>query len=112
MRDFRAIVSTFLLDRRIAPLLAIADQSIYSLTSLAFQIIVARSVSSEEFGAYTVGTTFFFITALVHQTGIVEPMFVFSGQRYRGRMAAYHDHIRREWSEGFSAAILMIGFLV
>ncbi len=53
---------------RMAAILAILDQSIYALTNLALQMMVARSVSQEEFGAYSVGSTFFFVAALVHQT--------------------------------------------
>ncbi|MBV8474429.1 MAG: hypothetical protein JO234_13510, partial [Hyphomicrobiales bacterium] len=45
-------------------MLAILDQAVYALTNLALQMLVARSVSSEEFGAYSVGSTFFFVAAL------------------------------------------------
>jgi hypothetical protein len=47
--------------RKIAPLLAILDQAIYGLMNLALQVILARSVSQEEFGAYSVGSAFFFV---------------------------------------------------
>ena len=95
-----------------APILAILDQSIYALTNLALQMLVARSVSGEEFGAYSVGSTFFFVAALVHQTGVIEPMFVFTAQRYGQQIGAYHLRLRREWSIGFGAAALVVGLLL
>ena len=100
------------------PFLAIVDQSVYALTNLALQIVVARSVSAEEFGAYTFGSTFFFVAALLHQSLIIEPMFVYSTQRYGNQMTAYHARLRQGWSVAFSVSVLAaglgisIGFLV
>jgi O-antigen/teichoic acid export membrane protein len=91
-------------------IIAILDQSVYALTNLVLQFLIARSVSAAEFGAYSVGLTFFFIAALLHQTCIIEPMFVFSFQRYGKQMVAYHDRLLRQWSKAFSAAVLMAGF--
>ncbi|MBV8664426.1 MAG: hypothetical protein JO107_15140 [Hyphomicrobiales bacterium] len=90
-------------------MLAILDQAVYALTNLALQMLVARSVSSEEFGAYSVGSTFFFVAALAHQTGVIEPMFVFTAQRYGRHIGAYHQRLRRAWSIGFGAAVLIVG---
>jgi O-antigen/teichoic acid export membrane protein len=96
-------------DRRMAPILAVTDQSLYALSNLIIQIIVARSVSPEEFGAYSVGTTFFVVAVTIHQACIIEPMFVFSTQRYAVSMAAYHKRLRRGWSVIFGATVLVIG---
>ncbi len=92
--------------------LAILDQAIYALTNLALQMLVARSVSGEEFGAYSVGSTFFFVAALAHQTGVIEPMFVFTAQRYGQHIGAYHQRLRREWSIGFGVAVLAVGLVL
>jgi hypothetical protein len=99
-------------DRLSAPFLAILDQSIYALTNLALQVLVAHSVSMEEFGAYSVGSTFFFVAALVHQTCIVEPMFVFTAQRYAQHIGSYHERLRREWSIVFGVAVLVVGLIL
>jgi O-antigen/teichoic acid export membrane protein len=96
-------------DRRIAPILAVTDQSLYALSNMVLQIIVARSVSPDEFGAYSVGATFFFVAATVHQACIIEPMFVFSTQRYVGSMAAYHERLRRGWSVIFGVTVWVVG---
>jgi O-antigen/teichoic acid export membrane protein len=93
-------------------ILAILDQSIYALTNLALQILVARSGSVEDFGAYSVGSTFFFVAAMAHQTCIIEPMFVFTSQRYGQQIGAYHRRLRREWSIGFGAAVLIVGLIL
>jgi O-antigen/teichoic acid export membrane protein len=97
---------------RIAPFMAVIDQSVYSLISLALQIIIARSVSSEQFGAYTVANAFFFVASLVHQALIIEPMFVYSTQRYAHRMVAYHAQLRKEWSIGFAIATSLLGLCI
>ncbi len=91
---------------------AILDQSIYALTNLGLQMVVARSVSQGEFGAYSVGSTFFFVAALVHQTCMIEPMFVFTGQRYREYVGAYYKRLRREWSIAFGTAALLVGLIL
>ena len=97
---------------RIAPLLAILDQAVYALTNLALQVIVARSVSQEEFGAYSVGSTFFFVSALVHASFIIEPMFVFTAQRYGNCVGAYHKRLRREGSILFSITTVVVGLVL
>lgn len=103
------LVARLSADRRLAPALAISDQAIYALTNLGLQIIVARSISAEEFGAYSVASTFFFIAALLHQTCIIEPMFVFTARRYGSESTAYTARLRRGWSVIFGAAMLLVG---
>lgn len=90
-------------------LLALVDQSVYALTSLAVQVFIARSTSPDEFGAYTVASTFFLAAAVVHQTCIVEPMFVFSGQRFGDHVVQYQAGLRRGWSLWFGIACAVVG---
>ena len=92
-----------------APLLVVVDQALYALSNLVLQVIVARSVLVEEFGAYSVAANFLFVAALVQQAGIIEPMFVFSRQRYSDAMVAYHRRLRRGWSVAIGAAVFAIG---
>jgi O-antigen/teichoic acid export membrane protein len=92
--------------------LAILDQAVYALTNLALQVIVARSISQEEFGAYSVGSAFFFVAALVHASFIIEPMFVFTAERYSDCVGAYHKRLRREGSILFSVTTVVVGLVL
>ena len=97
------------LARVVTPILALSEQALFAVANLLLQILLARSVSQVEFGAYTVSSTFFFVVAIVHQTCLVEPMFVFSAGRLRGAVAAYHAALRRHWSVGFSVMVMAGG---
>ena len=94
---------------RLTPFLAIIDQALYALTNLVLQIVVARSISSDEYGAFSIGVLFFFVAALVQQALIIEPMFVFSRHRYGERMAAYHNRLKRGWAFGFGLVVVAVG---
>lgn len=96
----------------IIPILALGDQALFAMANVLIQVLVARSVSTAEFGAYTVASTFFFVAATVHQTCIVEPMFIFSARRYLGSIGDYHAHLRSNWSILFGVAVWSCGVLL
>ncbi|MET4290132.1 O-antigen/teichoic acid export membrane protein [Bradyrhizobium sp. LB8.2] len=94
---------------RSSALAAILDQAIYAATNLMLQIGIARFSPPEELGAFAVSSTFFLAAAVIHQTCIVEPMFVFSAQRFRVQIASYHRRLIQGWSIAFGAGVAATG---
>ncbi|MBR0703706.1 hypothetical protein JQ599_27635 [Bradyrhizobium diazoefficiens] len=94
---------------RSSALAAVLDQAIYAATNLLLQVGIARFAPPEEFGAFAVTSTFFLAAAVIHQTCIVEPMFVFSAQRFRAQIASYHRRLVYTWSLAFGAGVAATG---
>lgn len=90
--------------RRMAPLLVLGEQAAFALTNLASQLLLARAVTPDAFGAYTVASTFLFMAAIVHQTCLIEPMVVFSAGRLRRALPSYHGLLLGRWSMAFGIA--------
>ncbi|PZQ51252.1 MAG: hypothetical protein DI556_03520 [Rhodovulum sulfidophilum] len=94
---------------RFAAPLAVGEQALFALTNLGLQVLLARSVPAEAFGAYTVASTFLFIAAVAHQTCLVEPMVVLGAGPLRDALAPYHARLLRRWSALIGLALLLLG---
>lgn len=71
---------------------ALADQGLFSATSFAVTVLLARWLPVAEFGAYTVGLTLFLLAAAIHNAIVVEPLLVFAPGRF-----AQSPHAFRRW---------------
>lgn len=97
------------LNRLGTPFLALSEQAIFAVVNLLLQVLLARTVTPEQFGAYSVANAFFFIVAIIHQTCLVEPMFVFGATRFRMVQRQYHAALRWRWTIIFSLGVIAIG---
>ncbi len=97
---------------RLTPLLALAEQAAFALTSLALQILLARSVTPEVFGGYAVAATFLLVAALAHQTCLIEPMIIFSAGRPPAEVAGYHRALVGAWSGWLSLGLGLLALLL
>ncbi|MFZ6765227.1 lipopolysaccharide biosynthesis protein [Pseudoroseomonas sp. WGS1072] len=93
------------------PVLAVLDQALYALSNLMLQVLVARSVTEDAFGAFTVATSLFVILAMAHQTILVEPMFVLGPRHYSRELGRYYDILRGRWSAGAGLGAMMLCLL-
>jgi O-antigen/teichoic acid export membrane protein len=71
-------------------LFAIADQGLYSVSNFALQILLARWLPEESYGAFATTYAVFHLLTLVHTAVLTEPMLVFGSRRYRDRISGYH----------------------
>lgn len=95
--------------RLLTGVLAVCDQAIFALTNLLLQIVLVRSVIPQEFGAYSVASTFLFLTAMIHQTCFIEPMFVLGGSRFSDCLRGYHMMLRGWGSLYFGLSVSVCG---
>ena len=85
---------------RLRPLLggvlaSIADQATFSGTNFALNVLLARWLSGEGYGAYSVAWSVCLILAAVHNALIVEPMMVVGPAEFATRLGSYLKRVTR-----------------
>lgn len=68
---------------------AIIDQGLYGLSNLVVNLALARWLTVEDYGAFSVGYAVFLLFGTVHTGLLSDPMLVFASVRYSGRIRAY-----------------------
>ncbi len=86
--------------KRIRPLLSgvfasIADQAAFSGTNFALNVLLARWLSGEEYGAFSVTWAIGLIFAALHNALIIEPMMVVGPAEFGSRIASYLKRVTR-----------------
>jgi O-antigen/teichoic acid export membrane protein len=69
--------------------LALADQSLFSGANFIVNILLARWLSTTEYGAYSLALAVFLLFAALHSAIVVEPMMVFGSGKYAAGFARY-----------------------
>lgn len=69
--------------------LAILDQGFFSGANFLVNILLARWLSSEEYGAFAVAFSAFYLLAGFHTAVLTEPMMVFGAGKYREQFHKY-----------------------
>lgn len=74
---------------------AIADQGFYSASNFALNILLARWLVDDQYGAF--GTTYaiFLMLSLIHTALLTEPMLIFGSQHHRERIFNYYRSLLR-----------------
>lgn len=93
---------------------AIADQGLFALSNFILNLLLARWLIPQDYGAFTLAFMVFLLLGTAHTALLTEPMLVFGPGRYRTDLGRYLgalllEHVR------FSAAagiLLMCGALV
>jgi glycosyltransferase involved in cell wall biosynthesis/O-antigen/teichoic acid export membrane protein len=97
---------------KIKPLLggvfaSIADQAAFSGTNFALNVLLARWLTSEGYGAFSVAWSVCLILAALHNALIVEPMTVLGPAEFGTRLGSYLKLVTRlNWM-----AVLVVGLL-
>lgn len=67
----------------------LADQALFAGANFLVNVLLARWLSPEGFGAYTVAYTVFLLLGTLHAGFLVEPMLVYGAARFERRLEAY-----------------------
>lgn len=67
----------------------VGDQALFAGANFVVNILLARWLSPEGYGAYTVAYTVFLFLGTLHAGSIVEPMLVFGPGRFESRLKPY-----------------------
>lgn len=80
---------------------SVADQGLFAGSNFLVSVLLARWLSPEAYGAYTVAFTAFLFVSALHQGALNEPMLVFGSGRFRDRLPEYLSQVVR-WHGGLS----------
>ncbi len=69
--------------------LAVLDQALFSGANFIVNILLARWLPPEEYGAFAVAMSIFYLLASLHTAVITEPMMVFGAGKYREHFKKY-----------------------
>lgn len=77
----------------------VLDQGLFAGANFAVNVLLARWLTPEAYGAFTVGFIVFLLVGALHGGLLVEPMLVFGAGRFKGRTAQYlrallAEHVR------------------
>ena len=70
-------------------ILAVADQSLFSGANFIVNILLARWLSANEYGAYSLALAVFLLFSALHSAILIEPMMVFGSSKYSAGFARY-----------------------
>jgi len=85
--DQRFVIRMFQIARK--GTLAVADQALFSGANFTVNILLARWLSTNEYGAYSLALAVFLLFAALHSAILIEPMMVFGSGKYSARFARY-----------------------
>ncbi len=68
---------------------AVADQGLFSLANFLVNILLARWLEPEAYGAYAVALSIYYLLLNVHSALLTEPMMVFGAGRYQKNLYQY-----------------------
>ena len=89
----------------------ILDQGLFAGSNFALNILLARWMLPEEYGAFTVAFSVFMLLGTLHSGLLTEPMLVFGPGRYRAWLPQYLSGLLRG-NAGFSALSALVLGLV
>lgn len=90
--------------------LAVADQALFAGAQFALNIMLARWLVPEEYGAFAVAYAVFLLVAAVHTAVLIEPMIVFGSGRYLQNRKTYVGIVLRgHWLLTVPAGLLLFG---
>lgn len=86
---------------------AVVDQGLFSGANFLVNILLARWLAPEEYGAFAVAMSVFYLLAAFHTAVLTEPMMVFGAGKYRGQFRKYLGMLMYgHW--GISAVIALL----
>lgn len=92
----------------------LVDQGLFTLTNFGLNILLARWLSPEEYGAFTVAFAFFLLLGALHIAVLIEPLLIFGPSTYENRLSDYFDTaLSLHWDFVALAGVLLVtvGFL-
>jgi len=90
--------------------LALADQALFAGAQFALNILLARWLTPEGYGAFAVAYAVFLLASGVHNALLVEPMIVFGSGRYLGTRRSYLGFVLRgHWLLTVPMGLILFG---
>src|SRR5258708_24760376 len=92
---------------------AVADQGLFALANVALNVLLARWLAPDQYGAFAVGYSLFLFIGAFHTALLTEPMLVFGPARYAGQPHGYFNILcRGHWilTVCGSALLTLTGF--
>lgn len=94
---------------------AILDQGLFALSNFAINIVLARWLTAEDYGVFTIVYAVFLLIGTVHTGLLAEPMTVFGAGRHRKRLSQYLGVLLRgHWlmTTGIGLVVLVPAFVL
>jgi len=89
--------------------LAVLDQALFAGTNFLVNILLARWLEPEGYGAFALGYSLFLLLGTLHTALWTEPMMVYGAKRFREAFGPYQGVlIGDHWRFGFAAALLFL----
>jgi O-antigen/teichoic acid export membrane protein len=93
---------------------ALADQGLFAVGNFILNVLLARWLTPEDYGAFSVAFAAFLLLGTLHTSLLTEPMLVFGSGRHSRDFASYMGSLLRiHWklSVGFSGVLILIALL-
>lgn len=68
---------------------AVADQGLFAISNFALNVLLARWLTPQDYGAFSVAFAIFLLVGVFHTAILTEPMLVFGPSRYKDRLPEY-----------------------
>lgn len=72
---------------------AVSDQGLFAMSNFLLNVLLARWLTPESYGAFTLAYAIFLLLGTVHSALLTEPMMVFAPGRYSGRFTSYLETV-------------------
>lgn len=88
---------------------SILDQGLFAGANFVVNVLLARWLTPEAYGAYTVAFTVFLLFSTVHQGLLTEPMLVFGPGKFKRRLPTYFSTLLRAHGSVFVVGLAALG---
>ena len=90
---------------------AILDQGLFSVSNLVLNVLLARWLPPEEYGAFVAGYTALLLVSVGHSALLSEPMLVFGGDKYAACFSHYWRIVQGyHWRMAFGISAIFVAF--
>jgi O-antigen/teichoic acid export membrane protein len=84
---------------------AVLDQALFALSNLVLNVLLARWLEPEQYGAFVTTYTMLILVSVAHSSLLCEPMLVFGAKAYAAGFSDYFTILRRyNWRIGAAAS--------
>jgi O-antigen/teichoic acid export membrane protein len=74
---------------------AVADQGLFAGSNCIVNVMLANWLSPEDYGAFSTAFAAFLLLGVIHTAMLTEPMLVFAGDKFKGRLRQYMGALLR-----------------
>jgi O-antigen/teichoic acid export membrane protein len=92
---------------------AILDQGLFALSNLLVNVLLARWLPAEEYGAFVTAYTVLLLVSVIHSAFLGEPMLVFGSDKYNASFSHYLSILRGyHWRLMFGMSLCVAAFAI